>query len=194
MGLPEEGPKTEGKNDCPGYSVDPPQIRRSYFIPQAVGEEAKDIPPERRTKKHPEYPDPGGCVMRLFPLHSEAGEDGGERQDGQRIGYGQEEGGEVVAQEGQGFRWRLLTGGRTKENFCAEIKKENSTRNPEPGLLLDESMGDKRQAQACQGSVKGISRSRPQPGNKTGRPASFEGAPNAEDADGTDRGCDGQSD
>jgi len=71
---------------------------------------------------------------------------------------------------------------------------ENGPRNPEPGLLLDESMGDECQTQTCQGSVKGIRRGRPQPGNKPGFPTSFESAAEAEDADGAYRSCNGKPD
>ena len=84
--------------------------------------------------------------------------------------------------------------GRSKKDFCAEIKKKNSACNLEPHLLLDESRGDKGQTQTCQGSVKGIRRGRPQTGNKPGLPTTFERAADAEDADGADRSGHGKFD
>ena len=107
-------------------------------------------------------------------------ENGGERQDGQRVGDGQEKRGHIGARQAASARAGRLGGRRRQEGAHPQVAQKRPAQEAEPHLLADQETGHHRQPEGRDRAICRVGGSGAQAGGQAHAPPGAECAPDAE--------------
>ena len=139
--------------------------------------------------KTPATSSPLGERAAVTAAQTQPGKNCHERENGHRVGEGQEKCGNIISHKTGAWAGGLggCFGWPGQQGFYPQKAQEKPAQQAQPGLLLHQKSRRQGQPAGCHQTITGVSRGRPQPGDQPGQPAAFKRAPDAQNADRSDR-------